>query len=672
MASSQEVNQFLDEQLNIARQFGPEIQKEVERQRLEERQIIDKTSSFCPIDSIQNRVIDAEHIRRALESGSDDENVLKAILCMNNILAILPPKSGKSLRIRKYLQNLRQIGGESADGYAMTVDIPNSVRSDGRTIGKELFVLKAPKKSGQARSDLLHEYFIGAFGTNQLRNEIPTFSYIFGVLACSPPYIDNGEYLSEQVIVKPKQNRIAMTYCQNDLDDNQVNYVLYENIKGKSLHDFIVEGCTPSEYLSILVQITFALQLAYQVCRFNHNDLHDENVLVEVHDNPITIPLKYPNGQTKYLRTKVIAKIIDYGRSYIEYQGRHFGYDSVDFGVYPDRSYPMFDLYKLLGFSLLSASYGSKWPDNKDHIPDRNLISKMTNPAVFENCKSLLDFFQPNVAEDILQNDLPRIRSATGYLSDLRPSFYTLPYDERFTRIQPYQFFIDGIMHFCGPLIADYILHQPISQSELYGCSAKGNCRSLEQAISDYTIPESDMIADPYVFYDMINRNDLSRQNLIIQGRPHAVGYVEKLIQDYLETKDQFERLERIISEVSLKSFAPGKLRFDTQFLDIYRKFIDRSVKLVDYYTTMEEILRVKTQIYQTFPDILQRYGPVFNSLNEYHMSKQPFVNHLIELIQEDVRFILTLNPDETKRINPKADYLFTKMPSLIAAIAQF
>jgi len=61
------------------------------------------------------------------------------------------------------------------------------------------------------------------------------------------------------------------------------------------------------------------------------------------------------NGEIKYLRTDKITTFIDYGRSRVEVNGESFGaYGFESFGIYVNQARPSYDIYKLIGFSLMS------------------------------------------------------------------------------------------------------------------------------------------------------------------------------------------------------------------------------------------------------------------------------------------------------------------------------
>ena len=106
----------------------------------------------------------------------------------------------------------------------------------------------------------------------------------------------------------------------------------------------------PPEFLQIYLQVLNPLNLAYKKFDFTHYDLHSENVLIQELPYPISIPFYHPDGRTLYLRTNFLARIIDYGTAHVKIEGQHFGvFRAENRGqIFPDRSFPMHDAYKLL------------------------------------------------------------------------------------------------------------------------------------------------------------------------------------------------------------------------------------------------------------------------------------------------------------------------------------
>lgn len=95
--------------------------------------------------------------------------------------------------------------------------------------------------------------------------------------------------------------------------------IVQERAPGITLDKWIeVKSDRPLEQLtSIWMQIVYSLHLAWErYGGFAHNDLHMNNILVQELKEEIQIPYPLKSG-TRYLRTNVLVKIIDYGMATI-------------------------------------------------------------------------------------------------------------------------------------------------------------------------------------------------------------------------------------------------------------------------------------------------------------------------------------------------------------------
>lgn len=654
MASVEQIETFIRRSHEFVHTHLFEIIRQLNDQRQREFEIIQRTESFCPLNQIKDKTIRSEEITKALKEGYGDASVLKVLMCLNNSILMLPRSAGfvRNIKTREYLQSLEQIGGESAEGYAM-------VAKD------NLFVVKAPRQlNEQLRANQIHEYFVGAFGTNALRSKIPNFSYIMGFFQCSPPYVDSRIYLTNERATKENiKDRRALTYCQNDLSGNQVNYLLYENVtNAKTLHQYIIDGCSYEQFLNILTQLSLALDYAYIEKDFTHYDLHDENVLIKELNEEIYIP--YP-GTDRYLKTKYVATIIDLGRSHIKYEGNDYGYANIEYGIYPDRSYPMYDIYKILMFSLATAAFGNSAIQSYIGLTDDEIDrqKRLANEDVFQNAKELLSYFVP----DIARNQVTRhIIAASDYLIKTRKFYYALPFKEEFN-IRPLRFYEDALLKVSPNIITQFMLPTPIGtdKNKIYGCANKGTCMSLEQALTNYSEPEFNFIDDPYVFYEMLHENEYS-EKLIAAGESRFEQYINRLKLDRDRYVNEYNQLAQGFNIVSLAHGAPDKVKFRDEFLDAYRKFIAKSVKMVDLLTSIYRIETIMITLNKLFPE------KTFHLDTPKVNMEVSYLNEVIESIKEDVSYVKSLDENEILRINFGAIWLFEKLPTLTAAITKF
>jgi len=635
-----------------------------ERQRSQEKEIINKTDSFCPLRQIQDVTATSEKVMQALHEGFDDANVLKSVMCLNNSMAIFPGSTeddiGRSFKIRKYLRNLQQIGGESAEGYAMTSEIrPFEDKSNVLASASKPFVAKSPRKTTEKGNEgILHEYFVGAFGTNTLRSFIPNFAFVLGMFQCSPPYIDYESYVTNN---PDDDSRKALTYCQNDVRTNQVNYMLLENITGSTtIAEFIQNGASFPEYLNVFTQVVLALHVA-QAIGFTHYDLHSQNVLVLPLLEPMTI--EYDKGL--YLQTRHLAFIIDYGRSHIIYAGNHFGFQGVAIGTYPDRAYPMHDIYKLLLFSLFDSAFGERDYRQFAGRSDSQLLQQglLTNPDIFENAKLMVKYFYPEL----------NLNQTANYLIQTRGYFYTLPYSPEFD-ISVLNFYQNAIASTYPTMVRSFISDQPPADLEsLYGCARKGYCSTLRGALRNYAAPDMDFINDPYVFYEILletvnsNAKLVDLDKIIADGSQYYQNYIQKLDEDALKKIQSYEQIVRSLAPASLRGAVPEWIKFGPNSLQLYRGFVAKIVRLVDLMNDLLEI--------QTITDIIneiyyqQAINPAYIEQIERLKATVPQVNANLASIKADAQYVQRLNPRQILEINPDASWLFEKLPSVPSAV---
>lgn len=678
MATPEVLDEFFRRSAEYVQNNREQIKQLVNAQRSREIEIINQTSSFCPIEQIQNRTVRAEDIERALREGYDDGNILRALMCLNNSMVVFPDsaETGRSFKVRDYIQKLRQIGGESAEGYVMLADV-KSIQN--QNPGRSLFVVKSPRRiDEQLRVNQIHEYFVGAFGTNKLRSRIPNFSYVLGLFQCSPPYIEAQSYLQSD---DNSNTRPALTYCQNDVTSNQVNYLLYENVANSvTFRQFIINGCSFGEYMNVLTQIVLAINEAYLEVDFTHYDLHDENILVRTLPEEIYIPYRVDStGSVRYLRTRYVATIIDLGRSHIKYEGQDFGYALIEASLYPDRAYPMYDIYKILLFSLNSAAFGDRSMRNFAGLRDNQFVP--ANRPVFDNAKELISYFVPDMERD---NVTQYLITASDYLIRTRKYYYSLPYSNQLD-ISPVRFFQDAMMVALPDVINRFMIDQPDRMDKVYGCANKGTCRNLEDAIMDYSQPNLVYIDDPYTFYETMVKlreglqSDITVETLLHEGQNRYFQYMNKLRSDRNRYSEEYNRLIQNYTVVSLRDGAPDSVKFQNAFLDAYREFIAKSVRMVDILTSIAHIEIIIRTINELFPNLARQQVPETNYRYidipevEFMSIRRSVVqmNEVISSIKRDVAYISTLNERQILNRNYGAIWLFQKMPSLVAAIME-
>jgi hypothetical protein len=230
-------------------------------------------------------------------------------------------------RIRSWLPKIKQIGNESVEGYALKTSLSDD---------SELFVMKAPRDPNN--DELIHEAVIGFYAMNKLRTFLPNYMYVYGYTKCSPPTLNNKE---------------AVTWCSSA--EPEGSYLITENIRDAvTIGGFITRpDITLDDFTEVFLQVVNALNLAYKQYGYTHYDLHYGNIMVRSYSRVLAIPYYGTsfNVIEGYIGTRYIPYIIDYGYSRITIGGYGFGKIGLEeYGVDGARAFPMYDLYKLIGF----------------------------------------------------------------------------------------------------------------------------------------------------------------------------------------------------------------------------------------------------------------------------------------------------------------------------------
>lgn len=281
----------------------------------------DRISAFLALGSLGKPLL------RLAREEFNNPAVLRLLRCIVDAVTLREfTKNIQQKRIRHWISQLVPIGGKSVQGFAFRATLDNI---------PNLFLAKVNQNSFDF-DDTIHEYFVGAFGTNKLRERgIPNFAYLFGFFSCSAPVLS--------------QDGKVLSWCTKD--EPVGGYIVQERIRGLTLRQRLPTLGT-KEFLNLFVQVVFALREAQEI-GFTHYDLHTENVLLRKVDETVAIEYTNEKGEKKVLLTDTIATLIDFGFAHIEVQGQHFGYFSVPQGnVDPNVAFPLHDVFKLLCFSL--------------------------------------------------------------------------------------------------------------------------------------------------------------------------------------------------------------------------------------------------------------------------------------------------------------------------------
>lgn len=139
--------------------------------------------------------------------------------------------------------------------------------------------------------DLEREYTLCKKGINALRNEVPNYMFAFGMFTC------------------PRLVPPTAQVCEGT--GKILPFVVLEKVKGSTLNKYMT-AMNMRGFIYIYVQILIALEYGQRKCRFGHNDLHGDNVMIYEHNPSYKYTVNF-DTKTYTINTKYIPVFIDYG-----------------------------------------------------------------------------------------------------------------------------------------------------------------------------------------------------------------------------------------------------------------------------------------------------------------------------------------------------------------------
>ena len=210
---------------------------------------------------------------------------------------------------------IRRVGAVSANGF---VNMLEYNRSNYRSHA----ILKSSTKTNG--DNLYYEFLVGYYFINNQKRKFPCFVETYGLFK----YIDVDKWKDMQTENKniSNLNTYLISLDKHDpgnisksCENSKLMTVLIENIKGaKTVNDMLKDPkFVEFDLIGVLFQVY--APLSHLAREFTHYDLHTSNVLVHCPFNEnkyIMFHYHLQNGETITFKSKYIAKIIDYGRSF--------------------------------------------------------------------------------------------------------------------------------------------------------------------------------------------------------------------------------------------------------------------------------------------------------------------------------------------------------------------
>lgn len=589
----------------------------------------------CHPDRIQTRLADLipSMLINRLRQEFYNPLVLQMVMC---VITSIIEQSQSSIpvtqRIRHWFQDLEQIGAESVEGFAMRGDLRNV---------EDAFIVKAPR---DPRSEgLIHELFIGLFGTNRLRGVVPNFAYLFGGFECSAPIIQSkNQTIANKVVARDEVE--VVSYCEPGVNSNEnVPYVIYENIAPAISFRKFCESCTADEFFLSLDSLTLALRRGWINCEYVHNDLHNENVLIWDIGRVMSFPYSTRNG-VKYLIMSQIPMIIDQGRAHIKHNNINYGYSGLeDVGVFEDLPLPITDVYKIIMFSLYA-------------------MLSSGNMECFNRAKLLLPFFFPQLngargfnkqAKEIVIRErenyyyylnLPRNEDRLAFRDFIRnikennffnrqsvPSSWLIAYEFNFDT------FLDYVHQVCQ---CSFLVDQSVGQVASCRGQACGNNQEILSSFFEEPLTHPPTAEDFFDFYDLYTYSKASqslketiRNNFTVIYNQAKEDYLADLAGNILTFRDDLLDI-------------PGNIRLAGQTIQtIYNladNYRERFVQIASAYhslTNLEFLFIVGRTIADIYDDddLYQR----ISTIQESNQQSVDFLLLILQQINEDRKYWL-------------------------------
>lgn len=219
-----------------------------------------------------------------------------------------------------------------------------------------------------------HEYFVGAFATNNLAKVIPNFAFTFAKTETS----------------------------------------LYtEFVKGMTLANYLVsDRFEIGTFVDILIQVALSLQVAQREFLFVHNDLGPNNIILSEMSSPVTFNYILQNQTVYSIESTIVPVIIDFQRSHVVVEGMKYTYkDLFSFSSIQD-------IYMLIAICFKDLIENRKFtPDEIEKLV--YIANFFTNTEFkrnrFENIFDLKNFFQPRKFSDLLYSDKKDLEKKTPF-----------------------------------------------------------------------------------------------------------------------------------------------------------------------------------------------------------------------------------------------------------------
>lgn len=604
---------------------------------------------ICPISQLKNirphlGGLKPQEFKQLLSREFYNADVMKTAFCIFGSMYYGQPNNSSlvapNMRIRYWLKNLRasnlDSGLDTGDNY--TADLKNAA---------DFLMVKVPNKMS---NNLIHEYFIGVYGTNILRKYLPNFAYVLGGFKCSPP-VSNPSNLEGS-----SGTGDIITWCNNR--NININYILYENLEPAIPFRKYLNSCSSTEFLNKYLQVLYALHKANVLIDFTHYDLHHENVVLrKLESHTIDIQYDTENG-IEYLKTNSVATIIDFSYSHIaidlkqsndELTKRHFGVSSkLAYGIFPGRKFPLHDAYKLLLFSM-------------------NEMLASGNLQCFQTAAKILQFFDSS-------------EPAENIISKQRSTYYYLPYTPELGALTNLDL-TKYIRKSFPTETRSFISSKPFTQ-DIVKCDGQNVCTSVSQMLNRIGISmkngsDSGIPSTVFEFYDSMttlleSREDSDGRRQLEQGNTELSNMVKSKFDYNLAMKEFNTNYNnntnllrdkiRSLKIYSLDGSSPESI-FNSKFLEIYQNHVVNVAETLDLSQQVNTTIKAGIYTAETFNDndLANRLAESLITLDNTY---NPFLKKSGISLTNDIKWLDSIKDDPFVKksidVNPNLKWFYT------------
>ena len=292
------------------------------------------------------------------------------------------------------------------------------------------FIIKNTKTLDRTYQ-IINEAFCGITEINELTKELPHFRFTYGI----------------------SKNK---------------DILVSEYIEGKTLKEYISEGCTLSELKQIFVMLALALDVAQERCGFVHYDLYPWNIIIK--KLPVRQKITYIlKTDVITIETDTIPVIIDYGRTHVINNKQHYG------TIEPFKTSRIQDCFCLLVSCLFEMATQQK---------DKSIFSRELNKAFY-----IINFYSGTNFQKIQITKYPELMEFLSKNKKYNEMIFGNKCDLEKSKL-PYDLFI-------------YLMNCPISDSK--------KIINVEQHSYPDKINYPFKLSHPSFYYEVISRKNPNR-----------------------------------------------------------------------------------------------------------------------------------------------------------------